>query len=374
MSYITTTAPTNGQSMLSSQSGTTTFNVQGILTISVPLIDGDLTGQQSGLTLTNNGTLILSGANTYSGATTVGDVMNDSACVLRLVDNPTFASAVTINSPATLELSNSVAWTFANAISGDGTLAKSGPGTVTMTQPYYSGATIVNGGTLLVTSLGSSSSVTVNRGTTFGGQGYVGGTVTNYNGSGLAAPDNAVLQLNSLTLGVNRTDIQTLTFSGDGTGVDGNIAVNTSFTQNGTNIVSVTGILPLTVPTTYTLISYPSSAAINNGVFVLGSLPMRGAGYLTNDTVNGLVQLVLTSISAVNPNPTNLTVVVSGGQLTLNWPADHTGWTLQSQTNSLATGLSGTWYPVSGSDTTNSVTFTMDPAKPTVFYRLMLNP
>ncbi len=31
--------------------------------------------------------------------------------------------------------------------------------------------------------------------------------------------------------------------------------------------------------------------------------------------------------------------VVAGNQLQLNWPVDHTGWQLQSQTNSLAVGL-----------------------------------
>jgi|GEM_PF-2360980 len=65
-------------------------------------------------------------------------------------------------------------------------------------------------------------------------------------------------------------------------------------------------------------------------------------------------------------NPTNIICSVSGGQLTLSWPADHLGWTLQSQTNT----LTGTWYPVSGSTATNSMTVPVNPANPAVFYRL----
>jgi hypothetical protein len=77
----------------------------------------------------------------------------------------------------------------------------------------------------------------------------------------------------------------------------------------------------------------------------------------------------------VNSNPTNITATVSGNVLTLSWPADHTGWTLQAQTNSLGAGLNpnpGAWFTVTGSTSVNTVNVTMDPAKGTVFYRLVL--
>ena len=75
--------------------------------------------------------------------------------------------------------------------------------------------------------------------------------------------------------------------------------------------------------------------------------------------------------SGVNTTPTTLVPGVSGNRLTLSWPADHTGWKLQSQTNSLATGITGTWKDVTGSTATNTMTFTIDQANPTVFYRLI---
>jgi len=59
----------------------------------------------------------------------------------------------------------------------------------------------------------------------------------------------------------------------------------------------------------------------------------------------------------VNATPTNIVTSVSGNQLTLMWPLDHTGWTLQSQTNSAAVGLGATWYDVTGSTATNQMTF-----------------
>jgi len=69
-----------------------------------------------------------------------------------------------------------------------------------------------------------------------------------------------------------------------------------------------------------------------------------------------------------NPNPTNIVASYSNGQITLSWPADHTGWTLQS--NSIALTTPSAWYPVPGSTGTNQFVVTPDPAKHSVFYRM----
>jgi 4-phytase/acid phosphatase len=66
-------------------------------------------------------------------------------------------------------------------------------------------------------------------------------------------------------------------------------------------------------------------------------------------------------------NPTNITASVSGKTLTIAWPADHIGWILQAQTNGLSTGQ---WFDLPGSDVVNAVVFPINPANPSVFYRL----
>ncbi len=75
-------------------------------------------------------------------------------------------------------------------------------------------------------------------------------------------------------------------------------------------------------------------------------------------------------VTTVNTNPTNLTFSVTGNTLTLSWPSDHLGWHLQYQTNSLTTGLNNNWTIIPGSDTITSTNITINPAEPTVFYRL----
>ncbi len=106
------------------------------------------------------------------------------------------------------------------------------------------------------------------------------------------------------------------------------------------------------------------------------SLPAQNAAatityvYQTNLVADGSIT-VLTGFNAVNQTPTNITSSVSGNTLTLSWPADHIGWRLQTQTNSLSTGLAGNWVNVVGSTTVNTLNFTLDPANGAVFYRMV---
>lgn len=102
------------------------------------------------------------------------------------------------------------------------------------------------------------------------------------------------------------------------------------------------------------------------------NLPVLGAGlaWVTTNLANG----VLSVFATVNPNPTNITASVSGNTLTLSWPADHTGWRLLVQTNSVGSGLNpaaNAWFTVPGSTSVNSESITVDPSQGTVFYRLV---
>lgn len=63
---------------------------------------------------------------------------------------------------------------------------------------------------------------------------------------------------------------------------------------------------------------------------------------------------------------------VHGSELTLSWPAAHTGWRLQSQTNALRAGLTTNWVDVVGSGATNRIVIPIDPASGSVFFRLLL--
>jgi len=77
----------------------------------------------------------------------------------------------------------------------------------------------------------------------------------------------------------------------------------------------------------------------------------------------------------VSANPTSTAVIsvdfsVTAGMLELEWPPDHTGWVLQSQTNAPGTGLGDTWYDLPDSSLTNQLSLPMDAGIGSLFFRL----
>jgi hypothetical protein len=95
---------------------------------------------------------------------------------------------------------------------------------------------------------------------------------------------------------------------------------------------------------------------------------------LTVTNAYGTNVTLVSLIAPVNPNPTNIVFAVANNQMTLSWPADHTGWQLQAQTNSLNVGINTNWVNVTGSTTTNQVVVPIGQANDAVFYRLLFNP
>jgi hypothetical protein len=69
--------------------------------------------------------------------------------------------------------------------------------------------------------------------------------------------------------------------------------------------------------------------------------------------------------------PVAITAANTTGQLRMTWPTDHTGWRLQSQTNTLAVGLGPNWVDVPDSAQTNQVTVLLSATNDAVFFRLM---
>lgn len=115
------------------------------------------------------GTLTLTGNNTYTGGTTI------SGGALQLGAGTASGSVqgnIAIGSGASLIVNRSDDITLSNALSGDGALAQSGPGTTTIgTANTYTGGTTLNAGGLTITAAGAlgTGAVTINGGT-FGTQ------------------------------------------------------------------------------------------------------------------------------------------------------------------------------------------------------------
>jgi autotransporter-associated beta strand protein len=306
---------------------------------------------------TNNLTLAIGGTNdlTFTGPFT----LNGN-------DNVTSASITA----RTVQVTNTGLTTLSGVISDGGLnygLIKTGNGTLALTAAEtYTGPTLVNGGTLLVNgSLNSSSAVTVTNGL-LGGTGTVGGTVTVQRGGGLAPGANGIGTLtinNALTLQGGSTNYFEVN---KGAGTRDFVLVGNNVTYGGTLVVTnLSGTI--TTSDTFAIFGV-SGSSTGNFTNLLGS-PGPGLAWRFNPT-NG----VLSVVTGIASNPTNLAVSVSGGNINLSWPADHTGWTLQAQTNNLSAGLGTNWVDVAGSTTTNQVVIPINPTNPSVFYRLIYRP
>jgi hypothetical protein len=77
------------------------------------------------------------------------------------------------------------------------------------------------------------------------------------------------------------------------------------------------------------------------------------------------------SVQPVSQSVTALNFESVGGQIQFFWPQDHTGWTLQVQTNSLSAGLGTNWSPVANSSGTNQIFIPLNSTCGSVFFRLV---
>ena len=109
----------------------------------------------------------------------------------------------------------------------------------------------------------------------------------------------------------------------------------------------------------------------SNAPSTTASLSAPGIYVLQLAADDGQVQTVSSVTINVLARPV-LTCEWVSGALRLTWPTNGGNWRLQSQTNSLGSGLGTNWVDVPGSVATNQMQFPIDPANGAVFYRLVL--
>ncbi|MBV9550623.1 MAG: autotransporter-associated beta strand repeat-containing protein, partial [Alphaproteobacteria bacterium] len=221
------------------------------------------------LTQAGTGTLTLSATNTYSGANNIQSglinfaagsnlgtgaiIMNGGGLQWATGSTTDISPRLSLIGPGTFDTNgNNV--TLATAISGFGSLTKSGAGTLTLSATNtYTGATTVSAGTLLVT--GSTTSTTqVQSGGTLAGTGSVGalnlsgGILAPGNGGigTLAVNGNLLLQSGITQIDVSLTSADKVTASGAAAINGGTLAAtfaNGAYTPKQYTLITSTGAL-----------------------------------------------------------------------------------------------------------------------------------
>ncbi|CAI1110713.1 autotransporter outer membrane beta-barrel domain-containing protein [Serratia quinivorans] len=261
------------------------------------------------------GTTVLTGANTYSGLTTI------NAGTLQLGNGGTTGSLVgDIINNGTLAFNRSDAMAFNDFVSGTGGLLQKGPGNLILTaNNTYKGTTTVSAGRLTINGDQSAATgaTTVAAGANLGGTGIIGGDVTIAN-DGILTPGSSNGSGGTLTikgnLALNGTSILRYTF-GTLNGVPQNSLTNV----NGN--LTLDGRLDVTVPTggsfdpgIYRIFNYGGTLT-NNGL-ALGNMPAATTVALQTG-VPGQINLINTTgiLTAVwdGSNPANYNNGVADG-------------------------------------------------------------
>jgi autotransporter-associated beta strand protein len=284
----------NGASAVAGGTGTVTgksFALNGV----AGTVNESLAGTGATLNKSGSSTLTLSGANSYTGATTVnggtlvagsstafgsGDLNVNAGATADIGNNNLTQGAVTVASGASLNgtgvltgtsfnLNNS--GTVAATLAGNANFTKGGSGTLTFTAANsYTGTTAINGGTVNLSgssaTLGAgdvsvASGATLAAGSASGSANTLTGSLTVAGGGNLNVGSGTYggLTVNNLTLGGSAGNTSTVTFDA-GLGANSVLTVNGVLTLNeGGVVVNLNNILNgITGNTTYTLANYGS--------------------------------------------------------------------------------------------------------------------
>ncbi len=258
-----------------------------------------------------------------------------------------------------------------NGILSGTTLTKTGNGKLTLgAANTYTGSTTISAGTLALNGVGAIDSTPLIS--------VAGGAILDVSGLGsaLTLASGQVLSNSASTKGIINGNLNT-----------SNGIISITYASGTPSFTVTNGTFTLASNTTFNVNN--TGAALALGSYKLISTNLNGSGLVNGSTLpavtvggNGVVggagtpalqinssELYLVVPSSVNTNPTNITAIVTGNTLSLTWPGDHLGWTLQ--TNSVDLANTNYWFAYPGSASVTNVNITIDPAKPNVFFRLV---
>jgi hypothetical protein len=127
-------------------------------------------------------------------------------------------------------------------------------------------------------------------------------------------------------------------------------------------------------------------ATISNGSYTVIATNLAGLSFTNTGLANGTryyyavsarnlagesANSAVVSVQPAPMSPPLLRFGLNAGPVQLTWPADHTAWRLEVQTNSLAAGLGTNWVTVPDSTATNQMTFPIDPTAGSIFFRMV---
>jgi autotransporter-associated beta strand protein len=287
--------------------------------------------------------------------------------------------------------------TFLDGAAASLGLTKVGSGTLTLTAiSTNSGPVTVTGGSIALTSGGpanttgaftkasliavgsgasfnvsgrSDDTLTLNANQKLAGKGTVTGNVVLNSGATLnpGLPTGALTVSGSVTMNTGSRYLANLVHNGSPN--CSQPPISSAITYTGTLQVTNVGS-GLQAGDTFQLFSGANTSF--SSIILQTNDVVNNLKYTWNNNIANNGQISVATVSyLVNPNPTNIVFSLTAtNHVVLSWPADHIGWTLQVQTNSVSKGISTNWVTVTNSTAVDAITNTINPTNGTVFYRM----
>ena len=139
-------------------------------------------------------------------------------------------------------------------------------------------------------------------------------------------------------------------------------AASTNATSYNVKLATVSGGT-YTTSTNVTDLVCTNTGLVNGTLYYFVVSAVNSFGESTNSD-----QVSARPVSTASPQ---ITFGNEGGQIYVGWPADHTGWWLQMQTNSIDEGLGTNWVNVLDSDATNQISIPINTVSGSAFFRLV---
>ena len=351
--------------------GATTSTFGGVITGS--------TASFTSVTVNNSSAiLILTGANTYTGQTSV------TAGMLQIGSGSTTGTLgagggnVVTSSSTILAFDRSDAGlSVANAISGSGAVYQIGGGTTTLSGlNSYSGGTTINAGTLSVGSI-ADSPTTNNLG--YGTLTFGGGTLK-YTGGGISTTTRGVTLNSTGTILVTGGGSSNLTLNGTvsggsngltlGAGSTGILTLGGSDSYTGTTTVnagtlSLTGSLSSTTASVANLATLTTSSG--SGSMASATLTVNAGGTVSLTAANNANSLTVGSLSLGTSSPTYV-----GNFATLNFVGGVSGFESLNDLGGLT--ANNVYVKITGAPTTGNYTLLQLPSSTTISSNFSLSP
>lgn len=225
----------------------------------------------------------------------------------------------------------------------------------------YANGTTLAGGTMLVNGTLPAGNFSISSGTTLGGRGTIYPAVN--------LPANATLAPGGAGTGRLTVNNAVALQAGSTTQIELNKAAGTNDQLRVTGNLSYGGTLTVTnlggqlwAGDSFKIFD----AATASGWFTATNLPALPPGFDWQWTpASGTLSIT----ASVALHPTNLVVQVSSDALALSWPAEHTGWHVETNATDLADA--NAWFALAGTANTNQVFLPVDAASSNVFFRLV---